>query len=171
MCFFPMKIKHVGYLLIGLAIIMLIIVLLFKQSLAAYLYEACPLLQDPATTECPATKTLNQQSYLAFSLVAIIALIGVILTIVKPEQKIVVKTITPKPQKQKPIDTIDLSKEERQILELIQKEKAIFQADLIEKTQLNKAKVTRLLDRLQNRSLIERKRRGLTNVVVFKEKL
>ncbi|MBS3065392.1 MAG: MarR family transcriptional regulator, partial [DPANN group archaeon] len=58
---------------------------------------------------------------------------------------------------------------EKQVLELIQDSRTIFQADLIEKTGFGKAKITRILDRLEGRDFIERKRRGMTNVVVVKE--
>lgn len=36
------------------------------------------------------------------------------------------------------------------------------------KTGLTKVKVTRILDRLEGREIIERKRRGMTNVVILK---
>ena len=44
----------------------------------------------------------------------------------------------------------------------------IFQPDLADKTGFSKVKVTRILDRLEGKQLIERKRRGMTNVVVLK---
>ena len=67
------------------------------------------------------------------------------------------------------LDTSGLKQEEKQVLELIQDSRTIFQADLIEKTGFGKAKITRILDRLEGRDFIERKRRGMTNVVVVKE--
>lgn len=146
---------------------MLVIVTLFKSSLETYLYTACPLLHNTGANECPATKTLNQQTYMAYALVAIIALIGVILTIVKPEQKIIIKKVKEQIKKTE-IDTKDLTKEEKQILTILQKEKTLFQGDLIEITHFNKAKITRILDKLENRQIVERKRRGMTNIVVLK---
>ncbi len=163
-----MQTKQIGILLIGIAVIMLIVVLLFKSSLETYLYTSCPLLHNTGANECPATKTLNQQSYLAYTLVAIIALVGVILTVMKPEQKIIIKRIKTQEKKQE-INTADLTKEEKQIVKILQEEKTLFQGDLIEKTQFGKAKITRILDKLENRQIIERKRRGLTNIVVLKE--
>ena len=50
----------------------------------------------------------------------------------------------------------------------MQKQKTVFQADLIEQTEFGKAKMTRILDRLEGKGYIERKRRGMTNVVVLK---
>jgi len=40
---------------------------------------------------------------------------------------------------------------------------------LIEKTGFGKAKMTRIIDRLEGRCFVERKRRGMTNIVVLKE--
>ena len=45
----------------------------------------------------------------------------------------------------------------------------MFQADLIDKSGLGKVKISRILDRLEGKGLIERKRRGMNNIVVFKE--
>ncbi len=45
---------------------------------------------------------------------------------------------------------------------------AIFQSELVEKTKLSKVKVSRLLDKLEGRGLIERRRRGMTNLVIIK---
>ena len=47
---------------------------------------------------------------------------------------------------------------------------AIFQADLVEKSGFSKVKVSRILDKLEGRGLIERKRRGMTNMVVINMK-
>ncbi|MBD3388351.1 MAG: MarR family transcriptional regulator [Candidatus Altiarchaeales archaeon] len=44
----------------------------------------------------------------------------------------------------------------------------IFQSEISEKTGLSKVKVTRNLDRLESKNLLERRRRGLTNIVVLK---
>ena len=62
-----------------------------------------------------------------------------------------------------------LNKEEKQIFNLVAENKAVFQADLIEKTGISKVRMSRIIDRLEGNGLVERKRRGLTNVVVLKE--
>jgi hypothetical protein len=45
---------------------------------------------------------------------------------------------------------------------------ALFQSEIVEKTGLSKVKVTRTLDKLESRQLLERRRRGLTNIVVLR---
>ena len=44
----------------------------------------------------------------------------------------------------------------------------MFQSSLVNETKLSKVKVTRILDRLEGKSLIERKRRGMSNVIILK---
>ena len=59
--------------------------------------------------------------------------------------------------------------DEKLILEkVIESEGTIFQSELVDKTSLTKVKITRILDKLEGKGLIERKRRGMTNVVVLK---
>ena len=45
---------------------------------------------------------------------------------------------------------------------------SVFQSDIMKTTGFSKVKVSRLLDRLEQKGLIERKRRGMTNLVVAK---
>ena len=44
----------------------------------------------------------------------------------------------------------------------------IFQSQLVEKSGFSKSKVSLILDRLEARRVLERKRRGMTNIVVLK---
>ena len=61
-----------------------------------------------------------------------------------------------------------LNKEEKAIYSILIKEKNMFQADLVDKSGFGKVKVTRILDRLESKNLIERKRRGMNNIVALK---
>ena len=45
----------------------------------------------------------------------------------------------------------------------------MFQATLKEKLDVGKVKLTRLLDKLEAKQLIERKRRGMNNLVVLRD--
>ena len=98
------------------------------------------------------------------------SIIALVLIFSKPQKEIIFKTRTvEKKDQKKKINFSDLNSEEKHVLALIQKNKAIFQADLIEKTGFGKAKMTRIIDRLEGRDIVERKRRGMTNIVVLKE--
>ena len=85
-----------------------------------------------------------------------------------PQEKIIVKKVKERKQKKK-IDTSDLKSEEKKVFSLARESKAIFKADLIEKTGFGKAKMTRIIDRLEGKGFVERKRRGMTNVVVLND--
>ncbi len=160
-----MENKHVGYLILGISALIIFIIFLFNNAMRNIILEGCPMAHD--TGICPSLNTVTQQTYLSLAIVGILMLIGLILVLSKPKEKIVYKTI----KENKPKKEINLSQfkpEEKQVLKIMQEESTIFQADLIEKTGFGKAKVSRILDRLEDRGIIERKRRGMTNVVVLK---
>ncbi|MCP8309805.1 MAG: hypothetical protein H3Z54_14155 [archaeon] len=59
--------------------------------------------------------------------------------------------------------------DERKVYQLIMDENGvIFQGRLVEKSGFPKSKISLVLDRLEARDLIERKRRGMSNIVVLK---
>lgn len=59
--------------------------------------------------------------------------------------------------------------DERKIIQLIIDEGGtIFQSQLIEKSGYSKSKVSLVLDRLEARRILERRRHGMSNVVVLK---
>ena len=73
-------------------------------------------------------------------------------------------------EKKKKLDLGGLDKKEKDLVKLLQKENGgMFQADLMEKMEIGKVKTTRLLDKLEAKQIVERKRRGMTNIVVMKE--
>ncbi len=58
---------------------------------------------------------------------------------------------------------------EKELIKIVQSENgAIFQATLMEKLNIGKVGITRLLDKLEAKQIIERKRRGMTNIVILK---
>ena len=60
-------------------------------------------------------------------------------------------------------------KDEKVIVKAIEDaDGTMFQSDVVEKTGFSKVKVSRILDKLEGRQVLERKRRGMTNVVVLR---
>ena len=60
--------------------------------------------------------------------------------------------------------------DEKKVIELVINEgKAMFQKELMDKLEIGKVKMTRLLDKLEAKQFIIRKRRGMNNIVVLKE--
>lgn len=63
----------------------------------------------------------------------------------------------------------ELSGEDKLLYEIVgNSEGFIYQSELVEKSGMSKVRVTRILDKLEARGLIERKRRGMTNAVTLK---
>ena len=160
--------KKAGYLLLGAVILIVIIIYLFNNALSDIVNASCS--EAGHGDSCPMYDTLSTQTNLSLALAGLVALVAVFLILQKPQEKIIIKTKTiEKRRLLKKIDTSDLRSEEKKILGIIQENKTIFQADLIEKTEMGKAKITRILDRLEGKGFVERKRRGMTNVVVLKD--
>ncbi len=162
-----MENKNVGYLLLGISVIVLIIVILFNLTISNYIDSTCPLIH-PDAPECPAHMNLSKQTYLSSSIVGILIIVSLFLIFSKQNERVIIKKIKQKAH-QKQFDLSQLKSEEKLVFNLVKQNKAIFQADIIEKTGFGKAKVSRIIDRLEGKEFVERKRRGMTNIVVLKE--
>ncbi|HII89155.1 TPA: hypothetical protein HA253_06175 [Candidatus Woesearchaeota archaeon] len=69
----------------------------------------------------------------------------------------------------KPVDLARLDGDEQKIYTLIKtKDGSTYQSDLIQETAYSKVKISRILDRMEGKGLLERKRRGMTNIVILK---
>ena len=67
------------------------------------------------------------------------------------------------------IDVNKLKEEEKKIyLLLLENEGMLFQNEIVKITGLSKVKITRILDKLEAKNLIIRRRRGMTNIVIVK---
>ena len=160
-----MKNKNVGLLILGIAAVLIIIIFLFNAALKDIVTSTCSL---EGHDSCPMYQTISKQTSLSLGIVGLLIFIAIILIFSKPEEKIIIKTkkVT---EKKKKIDKSDLDKDEKKVLELLEKESGgMFQADLKEKLEIGKVKLTRLLDKLEAKQIIERKRRGMNNIVILK---
>ncbi len=161
-----MENKNVGYLIIGISIVLIGIIFIFNNALKEIVNASCSAVGHGDS--CPMYNTITQQTYLALAIVGVLIIIGLVLIFTKPTEKIIIKKIKEKTIK-KHIDISGLRQEDKQVLKLIQEQGTMFQADIIEKTNFGKAKVSRIIDRLEGKGIVERKRRGMTNVVVLKD--
>lgn len=158
-----MKNKNVGYLILGMAIVIGIIVSLFNNALTTIVNTSCS-----HGSTCPMYGTIRTQTYLGEVLIAVIIAIGFFFIFSKESEKIVLKTRNVK-EKRKPLDTSKLDSDEKKIVKILEGENgAIFQSTLMEKLGIGKVGMTRILDKLESKQIIERKRRGMNNIVVLK---
>jgi len=158
-----MKNKNVGILIICISVIIAIIILIFNQGMTSIVNQSCS--HGPS---CSMYGTIKSQTYLSLAIAAVIFAIGLFLVFAKESEKVVIKTKKVL-EKRKPLNLKGLEKDEKEIIELLQKENnAIFQRSLMEKLNIGKVKTTRLLDKLESKGFIERKRRGMNNIIVLK---
>lgn len=156
-----MKNRNVGYLIIGIAIIITIIVILFNSLIKTNIGLTCS--HGPT---CEMYSSLKVQTWISLIIVGIIFIIGLVLIFSKEETRTITRTIK---EKKKPLDLSGLDGKEKALVKIIQENNGvIFQAELTEKSGLGKVGLTRLLDKLEAKQIIERKRRGMNNVVVLR---
>ncbi len=157
-----MENKHVGMLIVGISLIIGVIVWIFNSALKGIVGETCT--HGPA---CSMYDTIRTQTLLSLSIAGIILIIGIVIIFMKQKEKIIIKT---KRQRRKKINFQNLDKKEKEVIKILQNENgAIFQKTLMEKLEIGKVGITRLLDKLESKQLVERKRRGMNNIVVLKE--
>lgn len=158
-----MENKKVGWIIVGVGVLVGIIVLIFNLGLKKIVGETCT--HGPT---CSMYDTIAVQTWVSLAIVLIILTIGAVIMFTKPKERIIVKTKTIK-EKSKKIDMSKLDKDEKKVVELLQKENGgMFQADLKERLEIGKVGMTRLLDKLEAKQIIERKRRGMNNIVILR---
>ena len=159
-----MENKKVGWLIVGIGLLALAISLIFNLTLRKITDATCT-----HGASCTMYDTMNFQLWLSIAIVGLILIIGLFIMLSKPKEKIIIKRVKQKPRKRR-IDTSKLDKDEKRVIKLLQEEgNAVFQRDLMEKLEIGKVKTTRLLDKLEAKQLIIRKRRGMNNIVVLKD--
>ncbi|MBI1969253.1 MarR family transcriptional regulator [Candidatus Woesearchaeota archaeon] len=145
------------------ALLVFVLLLLYKAELdqrnLQFCEAACQQYEEVCTAEaCP----FMDHSYswvfsllLAISLMLSLAGFGLFLF----QKKAIMKRKEP----------TGLTTEEQQIYQLIKVSGTpCYQSALVEKSGLSKVKVTRILHKLEAKGVLERKRKGMTNIVVLK---
>ncbi|MFQ6020644.1 MAG: helix-turn-helix transcriptional regulator [Candidatus Aenigmatarchaeota archaeon] len=149
--------KQIGTLVIVLSIAFLITLI----SLTLELREStvCPIeMEEP----CPHESYIPPQTFFGGIIITILIVTGIFLMITKESK----------------IEKIDWKKylkgledNEKKIYKIIMNsDGVILQSDLVKNTGFSKVKVTRILDKLEAKGLLERKRRGMSNIVILKRK-
>lgn len=155
-----MENKIVGYLVMGFALLIAFIIYLFNRALTEIVNAACT--HGPA---CPMWGTIEFHTNVSIVILAFVSLVGLYL-ILYGDKPVQLKHLFEQTPEKKPAKA--LGEDESKIFELVKKaDGTIFQSELVETSGFTKVKVTRLLDKLEGQGLVERKRRGMTNVVVL----
>lgn len=156
-----MENKNVGWLIIGISVVIGIIVLIFNLGLKKIVGDTCS-----HGSTCTMFDTIAVQTWISLAIVGIILVIGLVIMFTKPKERIIIKK---ERIRKKRIDLSKLDKDEKSVIKLLQEENgAVFQRSLMEKLEIGKVKTTRLMDKLEAKQLIERKRRGMNNIIVLR---
>ncbi|MFC2142959.1 helix-turn-helix transcriptional regulator [Candidatus Aenigmatarchaeota archaeon] len=167
-----MKNRNTGFLIIIIAILIGFIIFSFNMALTDIAVSACS--HGP---ECPMWGTIDFQTNVSMGVMVFVIMIGLYLIFFGKEEKIIREVRTIKQQVEPKRMTKGnykkimnkLNADEKVTLDkVIESDGTIFQSELVDKTKLNKVKMTRILDRLEGMGIIERRRRGMTNVIVLK---
>jgi len=169
-----MKNRLVGVIIVIFSGLMGFMIWLFNNALSQIVNDSCS--HGPT---CPMWGTISFHTNLSLGIMIAVALLGVYFIFFAKDEPRLIKEIHHKvvkeqinPKKfdkghfQKVLGTLDT--DEKLIFEkILNKEGTIFQSELVDETY-TKVKVTRILDKLEGRGLIERRRRGMTNIVMIK---
>lgn len=157
--------KNLGSLLVGFSIILLIILAIVKVNIdkeESFLCEIVHATPGVDIEQCPAHESSNSWLLiLAFVMAFLVLASGFYL---------IFSTMKIQPEiHAKHVDTSKFDSEEKKIYELLnQNNGSLYQSDLIKETGFSKVKITRIIDKMESRGIVERKRRGMTNIVVLK---
>ncbi len=161
-----MKNKHVGFLLLGLVIVFFFVVMSFNNALAEIVSVSCT-----HGVSCPMQITLQTQKVISYSLLGLIAVVGLFISFFLKEKgenpQIATEDKVNEDKPKREIDIGSLDEDEKSIMQIVMREGSAYQSDVIKETGLSKVKISRTLDKLQGKGLIERKRRGMTNIIIL----
>lgn len=154
-----------NYRIVGIAVIVIslligFIIYSFNTALTDIVAENCS--HGPT---CAMWGTIDFQTNIGIGIMVFVLALGLILVFFGD------KWFNKMPVKEKDFskEIKDMNSEEKAVFDkIIEANGSIYQSDLVNKTGLTKVRVTRILDKLEGKALIERKRRGMTNIILIK---
>lgn len=163
--------KVIGYSLIAFSVILFIILLLIKvqaDKQSAFLCEKFHEANLNMAT-CPVHQPNSFWSNLSW-MITIAFGIGLLVFAVGAYAAFFYKSFGKGPKIEfKEVDLSKLDEDEKKIYGIVKsKSGSAYQSDLIRETGFSKVRVTRILDKMELSGILERKRRGMTNIIVLK---
>ena len=90
-----MENKNVGWLMLGISVLIVFLVFLFNNTLMESVRSNC-FIQHGDVQSCEMYDSVNYQTYLALGIVGILIIFSLFMIFSKPNEKIVVKNIKEK---------------------------------------------------------------------------
>ena len=151
--------KYVGIIVVVFGVLVALLVNSFSGLVDIMNTGECACGTGGVCSQVP----ILTQFYVGYTMAAVLGVVGIFLVVFG--KKPVIEGSKGKWNKNLKV----LSGEEKVVYEnLVESEGIMFQSELVEKTEMNKVKISRILDKMEARGLLERRRRGMTNAVVLK---
>lgn len=155
--------KTFGLFITIFAIILLVVLGFVKADIDNQAAFLCENFHENGwdMSTCPAHKSnVSWLLSLSFGLSFLMTGAGIFLWFQRP-------ATTPKDFRNIDLDKLDAAEK---IIYNLAKSKggSVYQSDIVKETSMSKVKVTRILDKMETGDVIERKRRGMTNLIVLK---
>ncbi|MBI4018271.1 MAG: MarR family transcriptional regulator [Candidatus Aenigmarchaeota archaeon] len=156
--------KNIGAIIIIVSLFIFVLSYFYMDTvkkLDAQLHKDCDLPDEI----CPFKKNIPPEAAVGFIAGALTGFFGLFLFVSSPKEE---GEVTERLKRTKAILS-KLDTDEKKIYDMVAESGGIFQSEVVEKSGMSKVKITRLLDRLESKGVVERKRRGMTNIVVVKQ--
>ena len=155
-----MKNRHLGAVILGISIILFLLLGYYQNTIAETNAKLCEIsCAAEGNDYCPADH--GQTSFSLYgAFIVIIFLVGLSVYLIFWDKD---------NNEFKKVNLSKLDVKEKEIYHIIKNnDGSMYQSDLIKETGFSKVKITRILDKLEQKGIVEKKRRGMTNIVVLK---
>src|SRR3989344_7036579 len=85
-----MENKNVGWLLLGISVLIVLLIFLFNNTLMDAVQKSC-YIQHGDIQSCEMYDSVNYQKYFALGIVGILIIVSLVLIFSKPKEKIVIR--------------------------------------------------------------------------------
>ncbi len=161
-----MNSRWIGIVLIIFSIVLLALLTIVKLDLDerdTFMCAAVHANPNADMTLCPVHTSYTSWYIAGAFAVAFLVLAAGIYLVFVPLEKVssAVEKAT--------VEVSKLDEEEKRVYELLKfKDGSMYQSDLVKEVGWSKVQVTRVLDKLEGKGILERKRRGMTNIVILR---
>ena len=156
--------RTIGILVVFFSVMLIGMMSLIKADFdnqGAFMCEVVAENPDLSMSQCPAHQ--SNTSWLIF------IVFGASFLILGSGIYLVFFPVNKEPGEFREVDLSKLGSDEKTIFGLLKsREGSMYQSDLITETGFSKVKITRILDRMAAKKILDRKRRGMTNIVVLR---
>jgi uncharacterized membrane protein len=155
--------RTVGYFVIGFAVLLIVVLAAIKSGMDKRDVTLCADTQklNLDMASCP-VHTTNTGWYImgAFGISFFILAVGIYLVFM-PQHAL--------EKSMQPVDLSKLEEDEKKVYEMLKAANgSMFQGEVIKQLGYTKVTVSRLIDKMEQKGVVERKRRGMANLVVLK---